>query len=132
MNFLVSVHQDRVVLHCVKVKVVVYSLYSMTTHVQQTLPFPWQGGCQCSLQLLIQPWICAPVSVEYSNYKHGQATKTPVEANKDIEQECVSPVGCRGRCHDWHYRPICLCLYHVLPNSILHGAMIQPRFSRTG
>ena len=32
----------------------------MTTHVQQTLPFPWQGGHQCSLQLLIQPWICAP------------------------------------------------------------------------
>ena len=32
----------------------------MTTHVQQTLPFPWQGGCQCSLQPLIQPWICAP------------------------------------------------------------------------
>ena len=31
-----------------------------TTHVQQTLPFPWQGGRQCSLQLLIQPWICAP------------------------------------------------------------------------
>ena len=31
----------------------------MTTHVQQTLPFPWQGGRQCSLQLLIQPWIYA-------------------------------------------------------------------------
>ena len=31
----------------------------MTTHVEQTLPFPWQGGHQCSLQLLIQPWICA-------------------------------------------------------------------------
>ena len=49
----------------------------MTTHVQQTLPFPWQGGCQCSLQLLIQPWICAPgthyswvdrSSVEYEVY----------------------------------------------------------------
>ena len=25
-----------------------------------TLPFPWQGGHQCSLQLLIQPLICAP------------------------------------------------------------------------
>ena len=45
----------------------------MTTHVQQTLPFPWQGGCQCSLQ----PWICAPGthygwvgcgSVEYEVY----------------------------------------------------------------
>ena len=22
--------------------------------------FPWQGGRQFSLQLLIQPWICAP------------------------------------------------------------------------
>ena len=33
----------------------------MTTHVQQTLPFPWQGGRQCRLQLLIQPWICAPL-----------------------------------------------------------------------
>ena len=32
----------------------------MTMHVQQTLPFPWQGECQCSLQLLIQPWTCAP------------------------------------------------------------------------
>ena len=32
----------------------------MTTNVQQTLPFPWQGGRQCSLQLLIQPWIYAP------------------------------------------------------------------------
>ena len=32
----------------------------MTTHVQQTLPFPWQGERHCSLQLLIQPWICAP------------------------------------------------------------------------
>ena len=32
----------------------------MTMHVQQTLPFLWQGGRQCSLQLLIQPWICAP------------------------------------------------------------------------
>ena len=32
----------------------------MTTHVQQTLPFPWRGGYQCSLQLLIQSWICAP------------------------------------------------------------------------
>ena len=31
----------------------------MTTHVQQTLTFPWQGGRQCSLQLLSQPWICA-------------------------------------------------------------------------
>ena len=31
----------------------------MTTYVQQTLPFPWQGGRQCSLQLLVQPWICA-------------------------------------------------------------------------
>ena len=29
----------------------------MTMHVQQTLP---QGGRQFSLQLLIQPWICAP------------------------------------------------------------------------
>ena len=26
------------------------------------MPFPWQGGRQCSLQLLIQPWICAPGS----------------------------------------------------------------------
>ena len=32
----------------------------MTMHVQQTSPFPWQGERQCSLQLLIQPWICAP------------------------------------------------------------------------
>ena len=32
----------------------------MITHVQQTLPLPWQGGRQCSLELLIQPWICAP------------------------------------------------------------------------
>ena len=49
----------------------------MTTHVQQTLHFSWQGGCQCSLQLLIQPWICAPgthyawvdrSSVEYEVY----------------------------------------------------------------
>ena len=31
----------------------------MTTHVRQTLPFPWQGGRQCSLQPFIQPWICA-------------------------------------------------------------------------
>ena len=38
----------------VKVKVVVLSSDSMTAHVQQTLPFPWQGGCQCSLQLLMQ------------------------------------------------------------------------------
>ena len=46
----------------------------MTTHVQQTLPFPWQGGRQCSLQLLTQLWICAsathygwvdPSGVEY-------------------------------------------------------------------
>ena len=34
----------------------------MATNVQQTLPFPWQGGRQCRLQLLIQPWICAPDS----------------------------------------------------------------------
>ena len=49
----------------------------MTTHAQQTLPFPWQGGHQYSLQLLIQPWICAPGthygwvdrgSVEYEVY----------------------------------------------------------------
>ena len=49
----------------------------MIMHVQQTLPFPWQGGRQCSLQLLIQPWICAPGthygwvdrgSVEYEVY----------------------------------------------------------------
>ena len=32
----------------------------MTAHVQQTLRFPWQGRRQCKLQLLIQPWICAP------------------------------------------------------------------------
>ena len=32
----------------------------MTTHVQQTLPFPCQSGRQCSLQLLIQTWIYAP------------------------------------------------------------------------
>ena len=38
----------------------------MTTHIiQQTVPFPWQGGHQCSLQLLIQPWICAP-GIHYS------------------------------------------------------------------
>ena len=49
----------------------------MTMHIQQTLPFPWQGGRQCSLQLLIQAWICAPGthygwvdrgSVEYEIY----------------------------------------------------------------
>ena len=49
----------------------------MTTHVQQTLPFPRQGGRQYSLQLLIQPLICAPGthygwvdrgSVEYEAY----------------------------------------------------------------
>ena len=33
---------------------------SMTTHVLQILPFPWQGGHQCSLQILAKPWICAP------------------------------------------------------------------------
>ena len=32
----------------------------MTTHVQQNLPFQWQGGCQCSLHLLIQHWIHTP------------------------------------------------------------------------
>ena len=32
----------------------------MTRHVQLTLPFLLQGGRQCSLQLLIQPCICAP------------------------------------------------------------------------
>ena len=49
----------------------------MTMHVQQTLLFPWQGGRKCSLQLLIQPWICVPGthygwvdrgSVEYEAY----------------------------------------------------------------
>ena len=49
----------------------------MKTHVQQTLLFPWQGGCKCSLQLLIQTWICVPGthygwvdqgSVEYEAY----------------------------------------------------------------
>ena len=49
----------------------------MTTHVLQTLPFPWYGGCQFSQQLLIQLWICAPGthygwvdqgSVEYEVY----------------------------------------------------------------
>ena len=44
----------------VEVKEVVWSPDSMTMHVQQTLPFPWKGECQYSLQLLIQPWICAP------------------------------------------------------------------------
>ena len=29
-------------------------------HVQRTLPFSWQDGHQCSLQILIHPWICAP------------------------------------------------------------------------
>ena len=43
-----------------KVKVVVSSPDSMTMHVQYILSFPWQGGRQCSLKLLIQPWICAP------------------------------------------------------------------------
>ena len=42
----------------------------MTTHVQQTLPFPWQGGPQCSLQLLIKPWICTvhqvPITAEWT------------------------------------------------------------------
>ena len=33
---------------------------SMTEHVLQTWPFLSQGGRHCSLQLLIQPWICAP------------------------------------------------------------------------
>ena len=32
----------------------------VTLHVQQTLPFPWQGGRQCSLQLFVEPLICAP------------------------------------------------------------------------
>ena len=32
----------------------------MKMHVQQSLPYPWQGGHQCSLKLLIQPWLCAP------------------------------------------------------------------------
>ena len=31
----------------------------MTMHVQKTLPYPWRGGRQCSLQLLIQSWIYA-------------------------------------------------------------------------
>ena len=31
-------------------------------HVPQISPFPWQGVCQCSLKLVIQPWICAPGS----------------------------------------------------------------------
>ena len=62
-----------------KVKVAVLSPHSMTAHVQQTLPFPWQGGCHSSLQLLIQPWICAPGthygwvdqgSVEYKVCQH--------------------------------------------------------------
>ena len=34
----------------------------MTTHVQQTLPFPREGELRCSLQLLIQIWICAPLT----------------------------------------------------------------------
>ena len=32
----------------------------MTMHMQQTLPFFWQGRRQCSLQLLIQCWLCGP------------------------------------------------------------------------
>ena len=32
----------------------------MTMHVQQTLHFTWQGGRQCSLKLLLCPWIYAP------------------------------------------------------------------------
>ena len=33
---------------------------SITEHVLQTLPFPWHGRSQNRLQLLIQPWVCAP------------------------------------------------------------------------
>ena len=29
---------------------------SMITHIRQALPLPWQGGCQCSLQQLTQPF----------------------------------------------------------------------------
>ena len=42
----------------------------MTTHVQQTLPFPWQGGYQCSLPLLIQQeldiYIRKPTETHYA------------------------------------------------------------------
>ena len=50
----------------------------MITQFQQTLPFPWRGERQCSLQLLFQPWICAPdthygwvdqCSVKYEAYQ---------------------------------------------------------------
>ena len=44
----------------IKIKYLFRVQTSTTTHVLQALPHPWQGGCQCSLQLLIQPCICAP------------------------------------------------------------------------
>ena len=77
-------------------------LESITTHVQQTLPFPWQGGHQFSLQLLIQPWICTPGthygwvdqgSVEYdvctdtsTHGQHWESNPTP----SDLESNALS------------------------------------------
>ena len=46
-------------------------LESIKMHVQQTLLFPWESGYQCSLQLLIQPWICAP-GTHYGWVDHGK------------------------------------------------------------
>ena len=43
-----------------QIKVAALIQTSMTTHVQQTSPFPWQGGRQLCLYLLIQHFICAP------------------------------------------------------------------------
>ena len=72
----------------------------MTTHVQQTLPFPWQGGHQCSLQLLIQPWTSAPGthygwvdrgSMEYEVYPtllHMASTGNPRPS--DLESNALS------------------------------------------
>ena len=60
-HLLKTLHR-KLLLSTLKVKIVVYSpdIHDYAFSTDFTFLLAIQGGRQCSLELLIQPWICAP------------------------------------------------------------------------
>ena len=78
----------------------------MTTLVQQTLPFSWQGGRQCSLPLLIEPRICAP-STHY-----GWVDRGSVEY--EVCRTLLHMTSTGNRTPDLRIKLICLLIYLLI------------------
>ena len=60
------------------IKVQSPDIHDYIVHVLQTFSFPGQGGHQCSMQLFIQPWICA-LGNHYGWGGHGSVGHGSVE-----------------------------------------------------